>query len=152
MDKEIKLIMWPDCVTALHSGKKIVVVYYSYCSVCCKFNQRTQGLRNFSNKWTMGADSPHTSWQHLQSHKTQPAPYCLTMKSYWRVNLQLLRGMVYLHTRTPISCAMEKYPQPKLRLRHKFDIPHLLATEKLYMYLIWSIQVSITGTKTWELP
>ena len=78
--------MWLDCVTALHSGKKVAVALQ--CSVCCKFKER----RNFSDKWIVGVDLLHTS--NICKHAKTNQHY-LAMKLLER-ELAAFKGMVYL--------------------------------------------------------
>ena len=71
-NKEVKSITWLDCVT---SGKKEVVALR--CTVCCRFKERIQSFRNFSDKWIVGADSLCTS--NIRDH-TKTNQHYLAMK------------------------------------------------------------------------
>ena len=73
-DKEHKSLSWLDCVTQMHGGKKAVVALR--CSVCCRFKERIESSRNFSNKWIVGTDSLRTS--NIRDH-ARTNQHCMAM-------------------------------------------------------------------------
>ena len=96
------------------SGKKEIVALR--CTVCCRFKERIQSSRNFSDKW-------------IRDHAKTNQHY-LAMKLLEK-ELTIAKGDG-LSIYAPIARAIEKIPVAEsARLRHKFDIAYLVATEKL---------------------
>ena len=124
-DKELQSLAWLDCVTTFQSGKKVVVALR--CSICCRFKERIQSLRNFSDKWILGADSLRTSNIRDCSKTNQ--------------HVQAMRLLAKEHATArgdgpssyaPILQAMSTLSDTeKTRLKRKFDIAYLVATEKM---------------------
>ena len=124
-NKELKSLTWLECITQTHFGKKTVVALQ--CSVCCRFKERIEYSRNFSDKWIVGADSLHTS--NIRDH-AKIIQHCTAM-SLLEKEHTIARGDGP-STYAPIARAIEKIPVTEsARLRQKFDIAYLVTTEKL---------------------
>ena len=124
-DKDLKSLTWLDCVTMLQFGKKVVVALR--CSVCCRFKQQIESSRNFSDKWILGADSLRTS--NIRDH-AKTNQHELAMKLLAKEHA-IAKG-ASTSTYAPIVQAMQRMSETeKARLRRKFDIAYLVATEKL---------------------
>ena len=124
-DKELKSLTWLDCIIQTHVGKKTVVALR--CSVCCRFKEGIENSSNFSDKWIVGADSLSTS--NIRDH-AKTIQHCMAM-SLLEKEHAITRGDS-LSTYAPIARAIEKIPiTESARLRRKFDIAYLVATEKL---------------------
>ena len=117
-DKELKSLTWLERITQTHVGKKTIVALR--CSVCCRFKERIESSRNFSNKWIVGADSLRTSniCDHAKTIQHR------TVMSLLEKEHAIARG-VSPSTYVPIARAIEKIPVTEsARLRRKFDITY----------------------------
>ena len=61
VDAEMQTLTWLDlnCVAELSSKNQIVKQLK--CKICSKYQERITGIRNFSDKWIVGADCVRTS-------------------------------------------------------------------------------------------
>ena len=97
------------------------------CKVCIKFKSRIAGMRNYSDKWVIGADSVRTRNIKDRSHSDQHTHAMMLLKKE-----QAQSKCCSVTSYAPIMKAVHELPEEmKAQLWVKFDIAHFVATEKL---------------------
>ena len=113
-------------MATFQSGKKVVIALC--CLVCSHFKERIQSLRNFSDKWILGEDSLRTS--NIRDH----------LKTNQHEQTMILLAKLYACARGDGPSSYISFLQTMLtlsdtemaRLKCKFDIAYLIATEKSF--------------------
>ena len=124
-DKELSTMTWLDCESRMNGRKKIVDKLK--CKLCTKFESKIEGRENFSNQWILAADSVRASNVRDHAQNDQHAHSMALLKKENAVAVGL--GPV---SYAPITRALNKLPdEERQRQRHKLDIAHFVATEKL---------------------
>ena len=77
-DTQYSTASWLDCTTSLVAGRKYTTSLE--CTICIKYCEHINSLRNFSNKWIVGADAFCTS-NIMDHHSLQLGPFALNMPS-----------------------------------------------------------------------
>ena len=109
----------------MECGRKMVRALK--CSICSKYKSRIESSRNFNDKWIVGAESLRTS--NIRDHGKNNQ-YVLAMSL-------LEKEHATSHgegpsTYAPIVQALTRLPESeKARLKRKFDIAYLVATESM---------------------
>jgi hypothetical protein len=97
------------------------------CSVRSKYQDKIKGRKNFNEKWITGAESLRMSnikdHAHCDQHK-----HAMALVKKEQAQSQGLGAAAY----APIARALQTLPEDdRKQLRHKFEIPYFVATEKI---------------------
>jgi hypothetical protein len=114
---------WLDC-EVYGVGMKKTVTKLS-CKVCCRFESKISGRRNYSEKWVVGADSVRTS--NIKDHaRTDQHMHAMMLLKKEHAQSSGAGPSSY----APIAKALAVLPEnAKDSLMKKFDISHFVATE-----------------------
>ena len=99
------------------------------CKVCSKFVDRIRGMKNFSDKWIVGADSIRLSnvQQHAQNKQHKHAMSLLRKRSTTSAGLDALASSTSPIVRAFVTFSDEE----REKLRVKFTTAHFVACENL---------------------
>ena len=122
------MVTWLECEMVMASGKKIMRSFK--CSVCSKYRIRKESSRNFSDRWIVGAKSLRTS--NIRDHrKNNQHALAMSLLMKERASSCGQGSLSY----APIVQALNTLSDTeKARLKHKFDIAYLVATESISFF------------------
>ena len=120
--KKIKTVTWLECETVMECGRKMVRALK--CSICSKY---IESSRNFSDKWIVGAELLCTS--NIQDHGKNQHVLVMSLMSLLAKEHATNHGEGP-STYAPIVQVLTRLSESeKARLKRKFDIAYLIATE-----------------------
>jgi len=116
LDREYQTMSWLDCSCDREGGKK--PVNKLRCKVCSEFVDRIRGMKNFSDKWIVGADSIRVSnvREHAQNKQHEHAMSLLRKRSTTSAGLDPLASSASPIVRAFVTLSDEE----KEKLRVKF--------------------------------
>ena len=123
LDREYQTMSWLDCSCDREGGKK--PVNKLRCKVCSEFVDRIRGMKNFSDKWIVGADSIRVSnvREHAQNKQPEHAMSLLRKRSTTSAGLDPLASSASPIVRAFVTLSDEE----KEKLRVKFTTAHFVA-------------------------
>ena len=109
----------------MECGRKMVRALQ--CSICSKYKSRIESSRNFNDKWIVGAESLRTS--NIRDHgKNNQHVLAMSLLEKEHATSHGEGPSTY----APIVQALTRLPEnEKARLKRKFDIAYLVATESM---------------------
>ncbi len=124
-DKTWQMISWLDCVAVVEGHNKMVSTLT--CSVCTKYAEKIKGRRNFNEKWITGAESIRISnvIDHAKSDQHKHAMMLLRRDQARSLGLDAAHYAPIARALTSLS------KDEREKLKRKFDIAYLVATETL---------------------
>ena len=112
-----------DCVATVESRNQIVKQLK--CQICTKYQNRITGIRNFSNKWIVGADCLRTS--NIRDHSKSDQH--IAAMNLHRRDFGKDQGISVVEF-APIAKNLHTLPEDeRKKVEIKFDIAYFIATE-----------------------
>ena len=126
LDKECQTLSWLDCNLIGKGGKRTVDKLK--CKVYLKYNSRIQSMRNYSDKWIVGADSVRTSnvRDHARSDQHQHA-----MSLHCKESGSTAKAGEASSSANVCTMLQRLSEGSRDRLRKQFDIAYFVANHRL---------------------